>query len=49
MMVVRPENGMPYIMTTTAAGTSVQFIFNPDGTPVVHLRDQNGNDRTITL
>ena len=48
MMVMRRENGMPYIMANTAAGTVVQFTFNPDGTPVVHLREQDGNFRTIT-
>lgn len=47
-LLVRRENGMPYIMANTAAGTVVQFTFNPDGTPVVHLRDQDGDYRTIT-
>lgn len=47
-LLVRRENGMPYFMANTAAGTAVQFTFNPDGTPVVHLRDQDGNYRTIT-
>lgn len=47
-ILVRRENGMPYIMASTAQGTVVQFTFNPDGTPVVNLRDQDGDHRTIT-
>jgi hypothetical protein len=47
-LLVRRENGMPYIMANTAAGTAIQLTFLLHGTPVVNLRDQDGNDRTIT-
>jgi hypothetical protein len=48
-ILVRRETGMPYIMANTAAGTAVLFTFDQDGEPELHLRDADGNDRTIDL
>ena len=46
-ILVRRDTGMPYIMANTAAGTVVLLTFEPDGTPTIQLRDQDGNERII--
>lgn len=46
-IIVRREDGVPNIMATSAAGTAIQATFDPDGTPVVNVRDTDGVDRRV--
>lgn len=46
-IIVRLEDGVPNIMATSAAGTAIQATFDPDGTPVVNVRDTDGEDRRV--
>ncbi len=46
-IIVRREDGVPNIMATSAAGTAIQATFDPDGTPVVNVRDTDGEDRRV--
>jgi hypothetical protein len=44
-IIVRREDGVPMVMATSAAGTVIQATFDPDGMPVVNVRDTDGEDR----
>lgn len=46
-IIVRREDGVPLVMATSAAGTAIQATFDPDGTPVVNVRDMDGEDRRV--
>lgn len=46
-IIVRREDGVPVVMATSAAGTAMQVTFDPDGTPVVNVRDTDGEDRRV--
>ncbi len=46
-IIVRREDGVPNIMATSAAGTAIQATFDPDGTPVVNVKDTDGEDRRV--
>ena len=48
-ILVRRDTGMPYIMANTPAGSAVLLTFDQDGEPEVHLRNTDGDDRTIDL
>jgi hypothetical protein len=46
-IIVRRADGVPIIMATSEAGTVIQATFDPDGTPVVKVRDTDGEDRRV--
>jgi hypothetical protein len=48
-ILVRRDTGMPYIMANTEAGSAVLFTFDQDGEPEIHVRDTDGQDRTLDL
>ena len=48
-ILVRRDTGIPYIMANTAAGSAVVFTFDQDGEPEIHVRDTDGQDRTLDL
>lgn len=47
VIIVRREDGVPMLMVTNAVGTAMQATFDPDGTPVVNVRDTDGEDRRV--
>ncbi len=46
-IIVRREDGVPVVMATSAAGTAMQLTFDPDGTPMVNVRDTDDSDRRV--
>lgn len=46
-IIVRREDEVPVVMATSAAGTAIQATFDPDGSPVVNVRDTDGSDRRV--
>lgn len=46
-IIVRREDGVPMLMATSAAGTAIQATFDPDGTPVINVKDTDGVDRRV--